>query len=555
VITTRLFFAFILSSLPLLRLGCAWGAAAETPRTICTATLSSDNEKKIFEKHLKGKGFRFVELTDYQSADKSANAGDGSEWFEKACDAKVQCDVLVISGHFSADGFFAENYALTLPTSHLEQRSCAKSCEGILKNPKEVYLLGCNTLASKAADSRTPEEYRQVLVHDGIDSVTAAQIVASRYSPLGESSREIMQKAFQGVPAIYGFESFGPKGDRIAPFLDKYVNKISDYRRRLDELEAQKVIHAIDQGNKVLKSNYADWAQAMGSANFSYASCSGSQQKFDNQCALFNDKLSRYQKLLTIEKMVNSPERLKYMLSIKTFLADADMTSPSPAESAALQRIRNNEPAKKEYLTTLNKLEKSPSLSLPFFDLGTQLGWVQSKDLIDYLTENLNHGLKEDDDNVICQSRLNHDSLDLKMKSLRPSAIKNPRALNALGCLGVSDTDLLLTMTNVINSPDETLSEAATNALLKISPQNTQVSEKLSEFLESQNPEVRLRSITLIGMFKASPPLVTQRLAKALASPDEKIRERAKFILRAWKPKDPETLKMIKEADPSVLSW
>lgn len=64
-------------------------------------TINSDNEKKVFQKNLENKGFRFVELTDYASNPEKKS----DDWLMNACQAKVECDILLVSAHFGL-GFF-----------------------------------------------------------------------------------------------------------------------------------------------------------------------------------------------------------------------------------------------------------------------------------------------------------------------------------------------------------------------------------------------------------------------------------------------------------------
>jgi hypothetical protein len=72
--------------------------AAKT--TVCTITVNSPNEKDAFRRNLPKDKFEFVELLERGRRD----------WLASACQQKVQCDVLVISGHFGGDAaVHAEN--------------------------------------------------------------------------------------------------------------------------------------------------------------------------------------------------------------------------------------------------------------------------------------------------------------------------------------------------------------------------------------------------------------------------------------------------------------
>ena len=152
-------------------------------KTVCSMTLNSDQEINLFKNSFSKDQWNFVELTDYKNKDSSS--ADDTTWFTNACKAKVSCDVLVISGHFGGTFFGASG--LRLPMETLEKNTCNTDCSGIINNPKEVFLFGCNTLSSKAKDRRSPEEYFNVLLADGFTLQQAEQVVAYRYSLLGDS--------------------------------------------------------------------------------------------------------------------------------------------------------------------------------------------------------------------------------------------------------------------------------------------------------------------------------------------------------------------------------
>ena len=125
--------------------------------TICTVTINSSEEKEVFQSHL-GEDFNFVELTDFATRSVLdtgyGNIPQGPEiyndWFLRACQKGVECDILVISGHFG--GSFFGSSGLHLGLTELQSRSCQQACDGILKKPKEVFLFGCNTTAGKDQD-------------------------------------------------------------------------------------------------------------------------------------------------------------------------------------------------------------------------------------------------------------------------------------------------------------------------------------------------------------------------------------------------------------------
>jgi hypothetical protein len=132
----------------------------ENKFTICAITINSTEEKKIFQEQAAKYPKKFnpvVELTEM----------GGNDWFANACKSGIRCDQLVISGHFAGD-FFSDTNNKRLSLEELEKASCSKTCESILNQPYEVFLFGCNTLSTKDDDHRTPAQYLQVLLNDGI---------------------------------------------------------------------------------------------------------------------------------------------------------------------------------------------------------------------------------------------------------------------------------------------------------------------------------------------------------------------------------------------------
>jgi hypothetical protein len=197
-------------------------------RVACFITINSVEEKGVFTSYLNPVEWDLVELVG--AIPGAPNAG----WIDGACRSGVRCDIEVISGHF-AGGFFGKS-GFTLSLDELESHSCAADCPGILRNPREVYLFGCNTLAGKERDSRTPEQYYDVLIADRIPRDQAIRIVEDRYSSFGADNRAKIQRAFAGVPYLYGFHSKGPLGAAIEPILHKYFRNLGDYTAHFDSI-------------------------------------------------------------------------------------------------------------------------------------------------------------------------------------------------------------------------------------------------------------------------------------------------------------------------------
>ena len=132
--------------------------------------------------------------------------------------------------------FFGYSGHLLLET--LENFSCHASCNGILNHPKEVFLLGSNTIADKSPDLITPKEYVNTLFYNTYwrkahinDKKSrnmrelAEMIAAFRYSPLGFQTQDRMKKVFPNA-RIYGFRSIAPKVSTVCSKLHRYFNSI-----------------------------------------------------------------------------------------------------------------------------------------------------------------------------------------------------------------------------------------------------------------------------------------------------------------------------------------
>jgi len=188
--------------------------AAADPKTVCTITVNSPDEKQTFERHLPPDEYRFVELVERGRPD----------WLASACSNQVKCDALIISGHFDGGTeFYTDRLDAreSLPVHELERASCSASCPGLFSQLKEVYLFGCNTLNAEAMRSASAEIVRSLMRsgHSAADAALLANALGQRY---GESNRDRMRNVFKDVPVVYGFSSKAPLGHIAGPLLDRY---------------------------------------------------------------------------------------------------------------------------------------------------------------------------------------------------------------------------------------------------------------------------------------------------------------------------------------------
>jgi hypothetical protein len=183
-------------------------------QTVCTITINSADEKQAFSRFLPASKYQFVELVEKNRKD----------WLASSCDAKVSCDVLVISGHHGEGNvFFSDALEKNefLPIEELERVSCSGSCPSLFANLKEVYLFGCNTLNSQAQHTISGEVARSY-GREGNSADDAARLARLLGQQRGESSRDRMRLLFKDVPVIYGFSGVAPLGSTAGPILNRH---------------------------------------------------------------------------------------------------------------------------------------------------------------------------------------------------------------------------------------------------------------------------------------------------------------------------------------------
>ena len=197
----------------------AAAASAASAATVCTITVNSADEREAFRRYLPGDHYDFVELVERGRPD----------WLASSCRKGVQCDVLLVSGHFAGTEFYSSRFdaAETLPVSEVERVQCSESCPGLFSKLKEVYLFGCDTLKPEPVKTTAAEIIRD-LERGGMPRSQAEEIARDASHREGEASRDVMRRLFPGVPVIYGFASLAPYGRTAGPMLARYFQSGGD---------------------------------------------------------------------------------------------------------------------------------------------------------------------------------------------------------------------------------------------------------------------------------------------------------------------------------------
>ena len=303
---------------------------ADRVKTVCTITVNSDDEKEAMRKRLPPGRYDFVELVEKGRA----------EWLKSSCRKGIQCDVLVVSGHFNAgDDFYSDRLENDeyLRVDELERASCSDSCPGLFSRLKEVYLFGCESLNPNAT------------------------LNASH----GESSRERMRRIFANVPVIYGFSSSAPVGPTAAMLLNRYFDGgKTDFA---SGRPSASLLRIFSRNSMTYTTGVRD---------------SPSEAAYRAQiCQLFDDRLSGAQKLAAIHRMLQADKAdaravLDRIEKLMANLSEAE--KGSPAFVAEMESIRRDGATRERVLATA-RATSQPALRTRLVSLAGSLGWLNEQ--------------------------------------------------------------------------------------------------------------------------------------------------------------------------------
>ena len=337
-------------------LAAPWAPALHAdPRTVCTITVNSSDEREIFRRSLPADDYRFVELVDRGRAD----------WLESACRKGVTCDVLLISGHFD-DGtqFYSDKVDShdSLPVAEMERVSCSDSCPGLFSQLKEVYLFGCNTLNPQALRSATAEIGRS-LVRAGHSQADAEKLTRLLNDRHGDSNRDRMRQIFKDVPVIYGFSSKAPLGASAAPVLERYFQAGG----------AAEV--ASGRPSPKLLSLFAPVSMT---AATGLRDTDAQADYRRDVCQFADERLSPAQKLGFVHGLLDRPmaEVRMFLDQIERYTATLkDPERATPAAAEALEAIAHDARARERYLDFVRDADQA-SVRARMIDVALQLGWL-----------------------------------------------------------------------------------------------------------------------------------------------------------------------------------
>jgi len=453
---------------------------------VCMVSLNEPHETDVFRDSLDAKRFEFIDVRATANAIHPAAADDaGAPWLANACTPDTSCDVMVYTAEF-AGRFFGKQGSIGL--QEMEEASCQARCAGLFQKPTEVFLLACNTLATKNQDSRTPDEYLQVLLEHGFDRAAAERVVELRYGPLGPSFRESLRRVFAGVPRIYGFSSVAPRGEITAPMLARYLRSQGDYAQTLRRTGRD------DGRNLALMASFK--GTALTQTNGLTSSEAAAVDRKDI-CALYDESHPVLERLRIARGFLQRGDALSFIPTLQVFLARHPATQMTAEERAALAEIRGLDGARDAVLGLVDHLNVS-ALKLELAHFAALVGWLrpaQLHDLAKASAAQLLHGpLTAEVVDIMCEIT-KHATLrkDFAATDIPDAVYADAQGLRLISCLAPTDPRVAMHVAAALDSPDTARRQWAAHALTRLQPRDADLLEQLVPYLRDPSPEVATR--------------------------------------------------------------
>lgn len=489
--------------------------AAEKARPrlkVCALSLNEPHELDTFRAQLDRTRFEFIDLRAQALAAQPASfSGPQEGWLTGACRPDLRCDVVVYTAEF-AGRFFGKQGSLGL--QELEEASCQASCAGLFQAPAEVFLMACNTLATKDEDQRTPAQYLQVLLEHGFDRGAAERVVELRYGPLGPSFRESLRRVFAGVPRIYGFSSVAPRGEITAPMLARYLRGQGDYARALRQrartTQRNAALFTAFRGTALTQTRGLTAAEA------------GAVDRRDI-CALYDESRPVLERLRITYGLLQRRDALQFVPTLQVFLSRHPRNSLSWLELSVLNEIRALETPREEVLGLVEQLNVS-ALKLELAHFAELVGWLHPSELraiaVDAAAHLLKQPLTAEVVDIMCEVTKHvplPDAFDAD--DIAAATYRYPQGLRLISCLAPQDPRVARRVVQALDTPDPVRRQWAAHALTKLRPSDEKTLLTLVPYLRDPSDDVAVRVEWV---------LQSQRLPRAVsrAMSEQKPRER-----------------------------
>lgn len=399
-------------------------AATAAPRTVCTITVNSPDEKESFRRHLPPGDYRFVELVERGRPD----------WLASACQQKVQCDALIISGHFDGGTeFYTDRLDNSeyLSVEEMERASCSDTCPGVFSQLKEVYLFGCNTLKPEPRQTATDEIVR-ALLRSGRPPADASRLAQSLGDLHAGSNRDRMRHIFRNVPVIYGFSSLAPLGRYAGPVLDRYFQTAPPGEIGSGQVSSR-LLDLFSPVSMTVTSGLMD-AEPQASVRRDACNFLDNRLASERKAGFMHDLLRR-----------DMSEVRMYLGHLERFAASVGPVERlTPATSAAFAAIAEDHATRDRYLTFARDADE-PSVRTRMMALARNVGWLspaqERAELVRTIADQIARDRVGRDEVDLACARGGEGDQDASVHALASGALKSGKVAHAaaLACLGSTE--------------------------------------------------------------------------------------------------------------------
>ncbi|HYR00879.1 MAG TPA: hypothetical protein VET86_12595 [Casimicrobiaceae bacterium] len=483
---------------------CALGAAAlvadaaAAPRTVCTITVNSANEKETLKRRLPEGDYRFVELVERGRPD----------WLAAACRSGVRCDALVISGHFDGGTeFYTDRLEQreSLPVDEMRRAACSEACPGVFAQVREVYLFGCNTLNADGLTGAAGEVARR-LVRAGASPADAERVAHALNDRHRESNRDRMRQIFKDVPVIYGFSSKAPLGPSAAATLDRWLQ--ASPPREIGSGQANaKLVSLFAPASMTVVTGLSD-----GDPDAAFRR---------DVCRLADDRLSAAEKLGFVHEVLQrDPAEVRMLFDHVEHYA-ASLTAverQTPAAARALEAIEADREARERYLAFVRD-DDEPAVRVRMLAFAREIGWLTPAGLAaEYrrmLADRLRNGATGATDvELACSLNRDHELGSDPLASREATARVDPVARAAvLACLDSAEAqrDVLRALTSARESDVELARVYLRHRPIVAADELRAVTAGIARM---QSEDAQARALEQLAAWRLSDPASLEELAR-----------------------------------------
>lgn len=481
---------------------------------VCAFSFNTPDEVRVFQSRLPEEDFDVVDLSPRLPLPAHSTGADGAgeSWLSNLCRPDLQCDIVVFAAEFG--GRFFGAYGISLGLQEMEELSCQSRCAGLFRRPREVFLLACNTLATKDQDSRTPAEYLEVLRDHGFDRAAAERVVALRYGPLGPSFREAIRRIFVDVPRVYGFSSVAPAGGRTAPLLEKYFRSKGDYRTYLDRVARR----AAPNRELLTAFRGRDLVQIEGSSSADPTAA----DRIDI-CGLYDESESVADRLQIVARLLDREDFFAFLPTIQVFVARHPVKQFNRNERRLFAQIQDHDAARDRTLRLVRELNVS-ALKMELAHLAVNLEWMPHDEFrrlaVDGARQLLAQPITSEVTDIMCEIAKHERVGDaFRAKDLPPQFFRDALTIRLVDCLAPTDERVSTMLLAGLDSDDLSTRLWAAYALSHRLPLDDGILLKLTTHLADPSPDVRAR---LQYVFAAQSP-VSDEVRREVRGYDRKL--------------------------------